>query len=438
MRYSGREKLAFLATLLFIACSSQAFADYAKVAVTPPGTASCESTYYAVFNTIQSAVNSVPSGGTVFVCPGTYAEQVTVTKKIIIQGVVSSTEAAAIIVAPAAGVQQNGTDLLTGNPIAAQLLVTAAATINDITVDGTGNGITSSSSICALDLQGITVQNAAVTLDHVGVRNQIPGGILGSCTNSGEGIVIEASTGSSYAETVETSSVHTYNTNGITANGAGISLTATGNFVTGNGVVSGGPVQNGIQLGYGATGKITLNTIGNLSSGSPTPLAAGILLYQTAENSGVQITSNTVSGSQLPIGLETGEASIGDGVTVAKNQISGAAGDSIDVCTNGNNVNHNTIYGSAQSAVHFDSSCGQSFGGTTGTNNSATQNTIVESSCAGVLDDTAGTGGNVTTPVNSFFVVPFPIAYSTSSCPYVPGDLLGRQTRSGIKVSPIR
>jgi hypothetical protein len=427
-----------LALAVLVVLSAQAFADFTRVAVTPPGVPSCEGQYYAVFTTIQSAVNSVPAGGTIFVCPGVYAEQVMISKKLILQGTASSTQNEAVIVPPAGGMMQNATDLVTGNPIAAQILVTAGTvTINSLSVDGTGNGL----SGCSPDLRGILYQNASGTVDHVAVRNEIPGGIPGSCSTGGEGIFVQSSTGTANV-IVETSSVHSYNTNGITGNGPGTNLTASGNYVHGSGVVSGGPVQNGIQLGFGAKGKITLNTVSDNIYESAVPAAADILLYDTAENSSIAVTNNVLSNSQLPLGLETSGddgANLGDGVTVTGNKISGALGDAIDVCTNGNAISTNTIFGSAQSAVHFDTSCGLYFGGSTGTKNNATKNTFVESACAGILDDTGGTGGNVTSPANVVYTVPFPSAYSTASCPFAPKEEVhtgakGRDT----KVSPRR
>jgi hypothetical protein len=425
-----------LALVVLVALSGQAFADYARVAVSPPGIPSCEGQYYPVFTTIQSAIAATPGGGTVFICPGIYPEQVAVGKKLILQGVTNATQDAAVIVPPAGGMVGNAFDLVSGNPIAAQILVTAGTvTINNLTVDGTGNGI----SGCSPDLQGILYQNASGTVNHVAVRNQIPGGAVGSCLTGGEAIFVQTSTGSA-AVTVEASSVHNYNTNGITGNGAGLTFTVSGNYVQGSGVVSGGPVQNGIQLGFGAKGKITLNTVSDNISGSPTPAAADILLFDAAESTGtptatVSIINNTLGNSQFPIGLETdgNGANLGDGVYVNGNKISGATSDGIDVCTNGNLISSNTIFNSSRSGVHFDASCGLLFGGSTGTGNTASKNTILESACAGILDDT---GANTTSP-DTFYTVPFSVTNSTGSCP-VAGGPVRAGAKETMKVSPKR
>ncbi len=368
------------------------------------------------YATIQEAVNAVPAGSIIKVCPGTYHEQVVINKKLTLEGAQYVFDDAVLIAPPSTGLVQNTTDVDTGNPIAAQLLVQNTAgpvSISGLTVDGTGNLVAS----CGLDLQGILFQNASGTVNHVAVRNQTPQPGYGGC-QIGESIYVQTATGQTSTVTVENSSVHNYNKNGITGNDTGTTLTVTGNYVQGVGVVpSGGAAQNGIQLGFGATGKITTNTVIDNIYGDPTVAAsADILLYDTAENSGITVSSNILGNSQLPIGLETlGDdgANLGDGVTVTSNKVFGTSTyDAIDVCTNGNTVKSNAILNSAESGVHLDASCGAYFGAETGNKNTVTTNTIVESACAGILADT-GTTGNTTSP-NTYYTVPTTTAAACS------------------------
>jgi hypothetical protein len=87
---------------------------------------------------------------------------------------------------------------------------------------------------------------------------------------------------------------------------------------------------------------------------------------------------------------------LGDNTTITSNKVSGTQlFDAVDVCSNSNTVKSNTIYGSAQSGVHVDDSCGS------GNNNTVTNNSINEA-CAGVL---LGTGTGTTTTGNSFYSV---------------------------------
>src|ERR1700691_1533957 len=158
-----------LALVVLIGLSGQAFSSTVAV-----GPSSCMPSLVH-FATIQMAVNAVPAASTIDICPGDYPEQVVIKKKLTLKGVVTGTQDAAVILSPAAGVVQNTTDVDTGLPIAAQLLVQDTAgpvLISNLTVDGTGNGITNS---CGLDLQGILFQSASGTVDHVAVRNQTPG-----------------------------------------------------------------------------------------------------------------------------------------------------------------------------------------------------------------------------------------------------------------------
>ena len=425
-----------LVLVVLIALSGYAFS--ATVAV---GTC----TTLVHFATIQKAVNSVPPGSIIKVCPGTYPEQVVIAEDLTLEGIASPAGDAAVILPPATGLVANTVDVDTGKPIAAQLLVQNAGpvSISNLTVDGTGNAITG----CSPDLQGILFQNATGTVKHVAVRNQIPNGIPNGC-QIGESIYVQTAAGHSSTVTVENSSVHNYNKNGITGNDLNTNLILTLNYVQGAGVVPvPGAAQNGIQLGYGATGTIKANTVIDNIYGDPTVAAsANILLYDTAENSGITVTNNRVGNSQIPIALITlGDdgANLGDGVTVTGNHIFGtSAYDAIDVCTNGNTVTGNTIFNSAESGVHLDASCGIAFGGTTGNNNIASGNTIVESACAGILADTVTTG-NTTSP-DTYFTVPFPVTSSTASCTIPPGPT-GDTTLAGLtrgktarKFSPAR
>ena len=77
-------------------------------------------------------------------------------------------------------------------------------------------------------------------------------------------------------------------------NGAGLTADAHDNTVTGGGdtTVIG---QNGIQIGFGAGGSVTGNTIDAVDYGNPSvDVAAGVLVFDAA--SGVTVNSNTING----------------------------------------------------------------------------------------------------------------------------------------------
>lgn len=365
-------------------------------------------TAFPNYATIQQAVTGAPVGAIIEVCPGNYREQVTITQKVTIKGIMYANQNRAVILPPTTGLVANANSVDSGDPIAAQVLVQNTAgpvVISNLTVDGTGNLIAG----CGPDLMGILFQNSSGTVSDVAVRNETLGAGLGGC-QSGQGIFVQSASGSTSTVSVLNSSVHSYNKNGITGNDAGTSLTVMGSYVQGSGVVPvPGAAQNGIQLGFGATGKISNSTVIDNIYGDPTIAAsADVLLYDTAATSGITVSGNTLGNSQLPIVLFTDNAS-GDGVSITSNKIFGtAAYDAIDVCTNGNTIKANTIFDSAEAGVHLDASCSG-----TGTNNVVTGNTIVESACAGILTDSPT--GNTTAP-NTYFTVPYQVTGSTSRC----------------------
>jgi hypothetical protein len=351
----------------------------------------------AQFATIGAAVTSVPPGSTIDVCPGTYPEQVTITKTLTLLGVQSGTNYAAVIVPPAGGLAAIGSDIF-GSPVAPQIFVQNAAnvTISHLTVDGTGNNL---SGCNAPTLEGIYFQNSSGKIINDVARNhyQTDFASYGGCQN-GLAINVE-SLSSTNAVTISSNSVRAYQKNGITATGAatgpgslGPVATISGNYIVGLAATGmnwpGGAAENGIQVGFGATGAVSGNTVNDNiwyadTSSQPGNAASGILVYAS---SGVAITGNSVGSAQFGISTNTDPTyGPGDNNVITSNKVSGTQiFDAIDVCSSSNTVRSNTIYGSAQSGVHVDDSCGS------GNNNTVTNNTINEA-CAGILEGT-GTG----------------------------------------------
>ena len=411
---SLRASLMFTLPMMAM-CLSSALAHASIV-----GVGGCTS--YVNFTTISQAIAAVPPGSTIMVCPGNYYEQLLITKRLTLEGVASGNENAAVIYPPAAGLVTNTSDAR--GAVAAQILVQGVAgpvKITNLTVDGTGNNYTSG------DIRGILYQDASGTVLHVAARNQIPGGTLNG-DQSGQGIMVETTSSSSAALTVEDSSVHNYNKNGIVARYAGASLTATGNFVQGAGSVSGSAAQNGIEIAFsGATGSVKSNTvIDNVYYDPTSSSSAGILLYDAKEDVSIQVSGNTVGNSQEGIQLFTDSpGTYGDGVSVSTNKIFGTSSfDAIDVCSSNNIITSNTIVNAAESGVHFDSSCGA------GNANSASSNTFIESACAGYLVDS---GTSNPSPVGTYLDVPFAVASSTAGCSIPQAQA---HARTGSKIRP--
>jgi len=375
-------------------------------ASTPAVVGTCKTGFY--YPTISQAVSSSPSGATIDICPGTYPEQVTITKKLTLTGVQSGTSDAAIIVPPSGGLVQNGTDIF-GNPVAAQVFVKGASsvTISNLIVDGTGNNLTGCGGPT---LEGIYFQNSTGKIEYNVVRNQYQTDFTdyGGCQN-GLAINVESLTDSGTV-TVENNSVRSYQKNGITATGAmtgpgapGPTVNITGNHIVGLGATAqnwpGGAAENGIQVGLGASGTVSFNSVSDNiwfddTSSQPYNAASGILVYASV---GITIHENYVVSAQFGITVDS-DPNYGpaDDSIITTNQVTGTQlFDAIDLCSSSNQATGNIIYGAAESGIHADDTCGS------GNSNTITGNTITES-CAAVL---LGTGtGNTVSPNTSYAV----------------------------------
>ncbi len=303
----------------------------------------------AGFMTIQAAVDAAGPGAKIRVCPGTYNEQVTINKPLRIIG-----DNGAVV--KRSGMTANTTSLSTGAPISAAILVkdTTEVTIRSLTVDGANNGITG----CGPRLIGIFVQSGG---------------------------------GSSNVE-VKNSSVHDFQKNGITGNEPGTDIRVTGNVVTGIGPTT-GAAQNGIQIGFGAKGRIDENTVANhiwspcVSISVCAFVATDLLIFSAND---VRITENTVGKSQVGIFLQGNNGKV-EGNNVFDTDVF----DGIELIGNNNKVENNNITNSDGAAIFID-----------GNNNKITGNKINEASI-GVLK-AAGSVGNIIDG-NRFVNTPTPV-----------------------------
>jgi hypothetical protein len=404
-RIEGRRlvRATRLVVLLLALCFAGQVAQAATVVV---GTCMSGTRY----GTIMEAVAATSSGSTIYVCPGTYAEQVTITtSKLTLEGVQSGASDAAVIVPPASGLVANAADIL-GNPVAAQIFVQGAVgvTISHLTVDGSANEL----SGCAINLEGIYFQNSSGTITDNAVRNQMLPPDLGC--QAGLAINVESTVGTP-AVTISYNSVRNYQKNGITAdgngNGSGPNVTVMGNTVIGIGATP-SIAQNGIQIGLGATGKVESNyVVDDIYTGSDAA-SSGILIYASGS---LTVLTNTVESTQLAIAAATDPVyGPADGTTVTSNHIGGTQNfDAIDLCSNNNTAESNIIYGSSQSGVHVDDTCPGPGSSPSGMGNSIEKNTINEA-CAGILEGPNATSNTVTS--NTFLNVTTTMLTGADTC----------------------
>lgn len=399
--------------------------------------------HFPQFPTIQAAVNAAPTGATVLVCPGTYPEQVLINKTLTLQGAELAMASGAVISAPAGGVAANATSLSSPNPIAAQVLVQDAkdVDIRNLTVDGSNNGVAG----CTPILIGIFYENASGEISHAAVLNQALTPSLNGC-QSGLGIFAQAGGGGAAKLEVEDSVVQGYQKNGITGNEAGTFLSVVGNSVTGQGPTN-GAAENGIQVGFGATGRVLRNVaIDDVYApdtiNDPGDAASGILVYASRN---VLVHDNRVGNTQFGIALVTDSAEgSADGNSVTWNKISSShIFDGIEVCGNNNSIHDNAISRADESGIHLDSSCTNPSGGNTGKGNRVKEN-VINSSCAGILvGSLTSTAANFVFH-NDFFNVPNTLL-NADQCPaaVVPlasarADLSTSASQGRRQASPIR
>ncbi|MHB8215649.1 MAG: right-handed parallel beta-helix repeat-containing protein [Candidatus Sulfotelmatobacter sp.] len=297
-------------------------------------------TYYVgschagAYETINAAVAAAATGSSILICPGTYAEQIIISKQITLHGMSFNGASGAVVAVPAAGLS-NESSLYFGQ-IAPQIEVLAdGVTISNIAVDGTAG---SSNCPSTWGYVGIMFAGGSSgTVNQVLVHNQ-------NCTSDGYGflaengagtkqtVLIEASSvrGISYAgiigysgETPSTLSANVEN-NDVSAGQWGILEAGTAGMVSQNRV---GPTREGIYA-YSALDTISGNTIVDSAEGvlviqgQPT-ITGNTIVNATSDgigaNGGGQITSNHISNT--PIGMSINSNT----VTVQGNHITNAS-----------------------------------------------------------------------------------------------------------------
>ena len=271
------------------------------------------------YPTISAAVADVSPGSTIDVCPGIYAEQVTITKRLTLAGVANGTANEATITVPSGGLVQNATSIFT-EPVAAQVLVLGPGPVNitNIAVDGTDGDLA-----CSSWLAGIFYASGSFgTINHVRASNQL---------DSTCGVGIWAENGGSVFRSVivRNSSVYNVDSAGIFA---GSGATPTLSVTLSNDVVSASSAVADIDVDS-VNGTVSANNISNASFG----------VFDLS--SGLSVTSNTIMGSTTGIFL-------GNGGTAKNNQVSGGS-EGVLLGASGATINNNTIVSNTAAGVEL-------------------------------------------------------------------------------------
>jgi hypothetical protein len=220
--------------------------------------------------TISAAVQAAKAGDRIVICPGTYAEQVVLTKKLTLAGRPSGSRT--VVLRPTA-LPSTRPSLVSGNPVTAAIIVdTPSVAIEQIEIDMTANGVRGCSPIVA----GVYARNSngfvrSVTI--TGARhNERP-----AC-EGGVGLYLESN--GAKAKLVTDHNVYVgYQKAAAVANGAGAYLTCNRSQATGAGPSS-GPVQTAFQIALGARGRLRDVSAHGHASLVPGRVAPGILVRQ--------------------------------------------------------------------------------------------------------------------------------------------------------------
>jgi parallel beta-helix repeat protein len=319
-------------------------------------------------DSIQEAIDVANSGDTINVTAGTYQEQVIINKSLTLQGTDNP-----IIIAPSSPISFKFSESSkTWEPVVFAFGGTADGTATSQNITGTGtiqvtiSGFTVDGNDrvpTANRSAGILLRNANGTISNNTIKNMSIDGkeTFGIVANGNSNVTISENNVSGYAR------------GGIGANGDGGSLTdpvaiIKNNTVTGPGkdeVVTWAP--NGIQIGWGATGEITSNTVSGNGWPGTDWTGSGILVHASSD---VEVNGNTVEGNETGIAVSgtsnktlihnnivnenTSGISIQDwsvNTTIEKNTVTNSTYDGIDICNfygnppTGTVIRSNTITG---------------------------------------------------------------------------------------------
>jgi len=333
----------------------------------------------AGFTRIQDAVDAASPGDEIHICKGIYVEQVAIRKSLTIDA-----DNGAILIPST--MQANTASLFDAAPIATALLVANATgvSISGLTVDGINSGI----SECAPDLIGISFQNASGELERIAVRNFKLTASVNGC-QSGTGIFVQSGNGGVSKVEIDHCTIHDFQKNGITADEIGTVTIIRRNVVTGIGPTN-GAAQNGVQIGFGATGSILDNVVTNnvwapcTAVSTCTAVATNILVTQSDD---VEVSGNTAGISQVNVFVHGNNAEIERNETFASVVFNG-----IRLEGDQSRVRQNHVLNGAESGIFLS-----------GNNNVVADNVVTEAAI-GILKET-GSSGNIIRG-NRFFNTP--------------------------------
>lgn len=253
----------------------------------------------AGFTTISSAIAAARAGDVIDICPALYAEQLTITMPLTLNGL-QENGVARVLVQPATLTVNSE-----GFIAVISVLNTSNVTISNLAIDASNNTVTA----CTPELAGIHFYNASGTVENAAISGT---GLSTQtdCTalfpGNGFGVEADQATGATgpFHVTVENSSLHDFGRDAVIVNGAAEVANVNNNFITGIGP-STGVNQFGVFLANGAGGQVVGNFItqgncGSISNANCVTLRSeGVVLR--AVGNGVLVANNVINNVQAGV-----------------------------------------------------------------------------------------------------------------------------------------
>lgn len=239
------------------------------------------------FGDIQSAVNAVPAGSIIDICPGAYAQQIVISKAVTLQGIFSGNSSLAEIDMPSGGLTTTSSFQPTLGTVAAQVEVTVpGVNLFNLTV----SGIASSSNCPSVYHIGIFYSSGSSgTLNEVQARNQ-------NCNARGIGILAENGAGPTQTVTIENCDINNESYFGIWVSGA-LNAQIKGNYIS------------------AYDGLVTFGVAGSASGNNIFPSLIGVDVFSHA----ISVSGNTVTGGTVGFAINS------PGVVISGNTVNNAS-----------------------------------------------------------------------------------------------------------------
>lgn len=331
--------LVLCAAFILAGCSRATATTYYYAGVCHPGS----------YRTIGEAVAAVPAGSTILICPGTYAEQVFISKPLTLHGMSNSSTSGPVIAVPSDGLLFESS-LFVATGVAPQIEVLAdGVTLSNLIVDGTAG-----SSNCPIGVSAgiMFADGSSGTVNQVAMVNQ-------NCDSGGIAILAENGAGTERTVTIEGSSVRATTQSagyyGIVGFSDQSSSTLTLN-IENNGLATG--ANWGIAMAGSVAGTISNNTVQGAAYGIYSSSTATVTIENNLVNytlfgidvAGGQPTvrGNTSIGNTVGIDVEDGQPIV-TGNTIVGN----LGGPNIGIEASGGKITSNHIFDNSQGGINI-------------------------------------------------------------------------------------